>query len=366
MKRIRFILLVLSVIIFSGVIANPTSAEVNKKVSVETKKNLTVVQITEKAISLHEVSTNGKIIKTMYSSPISKSLGDPWYFYNNMIYFSSLTQLSIYDVNNKKTIKIPNSKNCYPCGFFKSKPYILYCNYYEEGKEQKVYIYDYKTNKIVNTFDGYSPKIAAYDDTLYYMKIEKKTTDESFQADILIYSYSIGDKKATKRDTVGIDDEYTYDVTEISAQSKDFYTYRIYDEHEYRYYYTNKGEPSEFYAGGQGHAINQVNKEQYDLVFSEDKKTAAFAERNWNELTYIAYVDMVTKKRVDTKNFGSFPYIINSKVYFVSDPSFVNSKDENSEFRQIESYAIYEYDPKTNKTKNIISLSGKIGIISMK
>jgi len=147
-----------------------------------------------------------------------------------------------------------------------------------------------------------------------------------------------------------------YDVTEIVGLSRNFYCYRIYDEHEHRYYYYDN-EEKYFYSGG------EENKEQYNLTFSIDGKLAAYTERNWNELTYLVVVDVENDERIKTNIYGSFPHIINNKIYFASDPEFVTTEELSPEFRQIANWTLYCYDPEEKNLKEIKRFTEQIQFI---
>jgi hypothetical protein len=124
-----------------------------------------------------------------------------------------------------------------------------------------------------------------------------------------------------------------YGVTEVVALSGSRVAYRIYDEHEYRYY--ERGRPLFERKTGEP-------REQFDLTVSRDGQRAAFAERHWNELTYIVIADVNKGTRANTPYYGSVPVVDRELVLFASDPSFVQTSEP--EFRQIGVWAIYAYD----------------------
>jgi hypothetical protein len=132
-----------------------------------------------------------------------------------------------------------------------------------------------------------------------------------------------------------------YKVMEVVPLPNGGYTYRLYDEHEYRYY---KGDGEAFYPG-LGHHIDSdsghVSTEQNSLIVSADGRLAAYTERSWNQLTALVVIDLAHGRRTQTHFYGSFPRIYGDYVVFVSDPSFVLGSDLS--FRQIKQFAIYSY-----------------------
>ncbi len=99
------------------------------------------------------------------------------------------------------------------------------------------------------------------------------------------------------------------------------------------------------------------SKEQYDLVLSGNGSWAAFAERNWGELTYLVIVDREAKRREQMPFYGSFPAWFGDTLLFASDPDFVRTEDPS--FRQIENFAVYAYRPRTNSLCRVAAaLSG--------
>jgi hypothetical protein len=125
-------------------------------------------------------------------------------------------------------------------------------------------------------------------------------------------------------------------VSDLIALDAKTVAYRIYDEHEHRYYRLNG---DAFFPGA---SYPPDPREQYDLGFSPDGKLATYAERRWGELTYLVIVDLLSRKRTEAKVFGSCPKAVPGAVYFLSDPTFVQTK--HRAFRQIRSFALYRYD----------------------
>jgi hypothetical protein len=157
------------------------------------------------------------------------------------------------------------------------------------------------------------------------------------------------------------DCDSSLDVTEVVGRSREDFVYRVSEEHEHRYLWPD-GTP--FYSGGHGHMKTGADggagmgnaKEQYDLSFSGDRRFGAFAERNWNELTYLVLVDLERRRRLELPYYGSFPVVREGLLFFSSDPAFVLAKPlphheptdgeahEGLAFRQIASWALYAYD----------------------
>jgi hypothetical protein len=290
--------------------------------------------------------------------------------------------------------------SCFPSGFLSGANILFYVRETKPGEEFQIELFDYFTDRIVKTIKGYSPVKSAIGDYIYYIlpeiiqasinneeELEKdepafeeslNETDtiidgetegtEAQEPDINdkylrhLYKYDFKNDSIIKLATIKMDDFYKYDVDEIVALSDSFYCYRIYNEHEYRYYYLENSVENMFYPLPDSLEIDIHEwKEQFGLVFSKDGKYAAYTERNWNELTYLVVLDLLKQERIQTPYFGSFPEIIGDKVYFISDPEFVNGK--NREFRQIKNFALYSYEILTSQLKRIKNFKGELNIL---
>jgi hypothetical protein len=152
-----------------------------------------------------------------------------------------------------------------------------------------------------------------------------------------------------------------YAVTNVEAFARDRFVYRIYDEHEYRYY----DQDGRKFSSGRGPGANwdgpgSLHKEQFDLAVSPDRHFAAFTERNWNELTYLVVMDLASRKRITTRFYGSAPGIYGDYVAFMSDPKFV--RGGNLAFRQIKTYAVYAYHVPTGTLCEVAQYAGVVQV----
>jgi hypothetical protein len=206
-----------------------------------------------------------------------------------------------------------------------------------DAPQPRIRVLDYVSGQTITTFDGYSPSVAPDDSILFLQPSES-------HADIM--RWNGGEPALVKR--IELSQDGPYGVSEVVSVSRDRFVYRIYDEHEYRYYDNND---APFFAGS-----GDSPKEQFDLVVSADGRRAAFTERNWNELTYLVVLDLVDEQRVDTRFYGSFPTIYGDYVAFVSDPAFVHGGDVD--FRQVAEFAVYAYHVPTGTLCNVATYPG--------
>jgi hypothetical protein len=248
-----------------------------------------------------------------------------------------------------------DSEKCIPEGFVTNRPWFLgTCT--KTGKEMKdpsdrVVIWDQESGRRLKELPGYAPVTAAADDTIYF----QRKTDASH---IQVLRLLPAETEPTVIETVETAypyDGHPYDVVGITAYDAKVVTYRIYDEHEYRFYLPG-GKP--FFPGRLYGGYPPEPREQYDLTFSLDGHFAAYTERRWNENTYLVVVDLRTRKRTETKVFASFPRIVGSTIYFVSDPSFV--RDTKRHFRHIISYALYRYDIASGEVAQMARFGGMV------
>jgi hypothetical protein len=203
---------------------------------------------------------------------------------------------------------------------------------------------DVLRDSLVASFDGYEFNVAP-DGSVLFLRSAKPpsptdSTDHLSPAYIDIMRWTRRGAKQLRRVELSAEGG-PYRVMEVVSLPNGGYTYRVYDEHEYRYY---DGDGKPFYPG-LGHHIDSdsghVSKEQNSLIVSADGRLAAYTERSWNELTALVVIDLVQGRRTQTHFYGSFPRIYGDYVVFASDPSFVLGGDLS--FRQIKQFAIYAY-----------------------
>jgi hypothetical protein len=214
-------------------------------------------------------------------------------------------------------------------------------------------VVDFTTGHTVAKLTGYSPSSSPDGSVLFLRAAAPPDGGLAPYVDIMRW-----DGRATMRvKRIPLSEQGgPYSVREVVAISRDRFVYRIYDEHELRYYDQN-GAPFFKGVGPIKHEVyGAEHKEQFDLALSADRRRAAFTEREWNELTYLVVVDLVAKKRKATRYYGSFPAIYGDYVAFASDPSFVRGGDVA--FRQIKKYAIYAYHVPTGTLCEVAKYKG--------
>ena len=213
---------------------------------------------------------------------------------------------------------------------------------------------DYQQARIVTRLDGRAPAVTSDGGVLFLRNGGRRKAGAGSQPPtgyVGIYKYRHGQTKELKR--VELNPDYLYDVTEVVSLEDGKFLYRVYDEHEYRYY---DQDDKPFFPGSDGHYRSPesnshhmgASKEQYHLRISGDGRLAVFAERNWNELTYLVAIDLVSRIRRELPVVGSFPTTLGRRIVFSSDPSFVAANESARKFRQIADWALYAYDLDTN------------------
>jgi hypothetical protein len=244
------------------------------------------------------------------------------------------------DLRRGETRSIPGANELVAPAFVGTQPWVvgeLRSPPGSDAPQPRIRVLDYISGQTITTFAGYSPSVAP-DDSILFLQPSESHVD--------IMRWNGGDPALVKR--IEISENGPYGVPDIVAVSRDRYAYRIYDEHEYRYYDHND---APFFAGS-----GDSYKEQFDLVVSADGRRAAFTERNWNELTYLVVLDLVDEQRVDTRFYGCFPAIYGDYVAFVSDPAFVRGGD--LAFRQVAEFAVYAYHIPTGTLCEIATYPG--------
>ena len=230
------------------------------------------------------------------------------------------------DLRTAETRAIPGASDLVGPAFVGAQPWVVSELRFSPGPDTllpRIRVLDYVSGETIATFDGYSPSVAP-DDSISFLRPSETHID--------IMRWNGKDPTLVKR--IAVSEDGPYNVSEVVAVSRDRFVYRIYDEHEYRYY-DNEGAP--FFEDSK----DDSHKEQFNLVVSGDGHRAALTERNWNELTYLVVLDLVDEQRIATQLYGSFPAIYGDYVAFVSDPDFVRGGD--LEFRQIAEFTVYAY-----------------------
>lgn len=316
-----------------------------------------VGQINDKTVEIVELDNENKPT-VIYSSPNLDTL--PVCSKGEYVFFNSIG-LSIGNLKEKTFINLNETGSYFVGGFFKNKSLVYYNRQQNEESELEIVLYNYEKKEIEKVLVGFHPSLSIKDDFLYFMRAEIDTSKAEIEYLRHIYKYSSQTDEVSLVTTLVLSEHGKYDITDVVAVSENEYYYRVYDEHEYRYYSDWTGEEKMFYSGGHGHFLDANNKEQYDLCFSSDMKFAAFAERNWNELTYIVVVDLEKGKRYELDSYGSFPYFHGQRLYFISDPEIINTKDVS--FRQVQDYALYYLDLNDMEAKLALDFEFGIQII---
>jgi hypothetical protein len=319
---------------------------------------LLIGHLHDEKIDIIEYSIDGSISE-IYTDGDRNRI--PEYYKDGLILIQS-PGLSILNLKSNSFFEIgEKSELHFVGGFFKTKPWFFYSRMITENSMPETVIYDYKLNKIFKVIDGFYPDLSIKDDNLFFMQAEIDSTgnETKYFRDILRYDPKLDSIVFVTRHELS---EYSkYDITEVKSISSNKYYYRVYDEHEYRYYLDYRGEEQAFYSGGHGHYIDGLNKEQYDLCFSSDGRYAAFTERNWNEITYIVLIDLKQGKRYELKAYGSFPMFHGDRLYYISDPDFYNTDDVS--FRQIKDYALFYVNLSTREAKMAYDFEGGISFV---
>jgi len=325
--------------------------------------NVFVFDLKEDSLEVMEISPAGETVSKPYSS--NKKDWIPVHVYQDYILFGyigseKLDKVALYDIKQKKFEIIPDTADCVAEGFIKNSNLAIYTRTVVPDNEYRIEFYDYIKKRVVKILAGYGPSCSIFDDIVYFISSETIAEKDGNPKEYRhLNKYDVKADSIRKVQSIELGDYFNMDVTEVVGLSKDFFCYRISDEHEYRYYY-HKDKEYPFYSGGQGHMINGNNKEQFDLRFS-DSGFAAFFERDWNSLTYLVVVDLEKKQRTETKYYGAYPFIKDATVYFMSDPSFITT--DSSGFRQIEKFELFSYDCHTHKLKKIKSFKGHAEVV---
>ena len=242
-----------------------------------------------------------------------------------------------------KETSLASSEKCAPDRFFTNRPWFVgTCRKGDEKfgeSANRIVIWDQQTGSILKEMPGHFATAAVADDSIVFLR----TAGED-RVDVLRYDPTLAEPTVLDRVEL-VEEGGPYAVEEVTALDAKTLAYRIYDEHEHRYY-TPGGKM--FFPGK---SYPQDPREQNSLTFSANGRLAAYTERQWNELTYLVVVDLQAKRRTETKFFGSFPKIVGAAIYLVSDPAFVQTK--NRRFRQIKNFALYRYDVATGELTQV-------------
>lgn len=326
-------------------------------ISAQESKRILLCNILENKVEIVELINDSN--KIIYSSqkkdtiPISCK-GDYVLFNTPGIALYNLKDQSVFNLQEK-------SYKYFIGGLYKNQDILYYSRQKDSIAEPEIVLYDYKNKKIIKLIEGYDPKLSTKEDCLYFLKAKSDSSKSEIKDFRYIYKYQFDLDKVSRLKTFELDGYNIGEITEVVGINDNDFVYGVYNEHEIRYFNNVSGKMKEFYSGGHGHSLDGINKEQFDLCFSPNNEYAAFSERNWNELTYMVLIDLVNKKRHEIKKYGAFPYLTNEKMYFISEPEMVETK--NIEFRQIKNYVLYSLDLKTEKVEQVIDLDGGIYII---
>lgn len=310
-----------------------------------------------------ELSSGRKEIKEIYSFAGNPPSLPAFSAANDMLIFKKAkgTVFLVVDVRGRAIRELTKTENCDFPAFTRSKDILFFiCDTNpkeadDKKKNWEVQLFDLSKMNIIKKVSGTSPAMALKEDAIFFLG--------NFDVKKQAIPLKILDLKTLKEETmkeVTLSSEGgPYEVTEILGFSRFEYFYKIYDEHEYRFY--RQDDNALFRPSAKGK--EEPYKEQYDLTISDDGKLAAFTERNWNELTYLVVGDAKSGSFYRTNIFGSFPTIDSNTVYFFSDPAFVKAKFTSTEFRQIKQFTLYAYEPKTKALSEIRRFKGIAGFL---
>jgi hypothetical protein len=257
----------------------------------------------------------------------------------------SEAQIILYDTVTKQSTKLLGSGGAQPGRFFKKRKALLIVRRVDPDTPGKFGIYDLDQQRIVREFEGSTADISVLDDSVFVAR-----RPSASQLDVYRYLPEADELRKVKG--LALDDFEQGDVNEVIGLSRDTFVFRASGEHEHRYY-ADDGEP---FFKGQGPRAGCCYQEQYSLTFSDDGRFAAYAERDWGELTYFVFINMHTNQRKAVPAYGAFPRILDGKLYFMSDPSFVRT--QKPDFRQIEKYTLYVFDPKSGSISALRHFGG--------
>lgn len=256
-----------------------------------------VVQLAGDRASVKEIELNGRLVRTWVEHQRKLRPG------------IDVTRKLAVDVDGLRDVEkgtvtpIPEAERWVWPVFVPGKPWIV--SPLADADPPEIEVFDFSRGKVAVKLSGDAPSLSPAG-TLFYL--------EPARSHVVIRRYRNG--KSEKVKTIELNEEGgPYDVTEVVPFSDHEFVYRVYDEHEYRYYDRRDrpfslGSDGGHYADPETGEINQgPSKEQFDLTVSLDRKHVAFTERNWNELTYLVVVDRRSKRRTQTSYYGSFPAI---------------------------------------------------------
>jgi len=233
---------------------------------------------------------------------------------------------------------LPIEKEAFDSKFF-DENLLVYS--YSEGESEKKYktvFFDTKSMEQKKIMDGYKYVESLTGNSIYYLERNWITLVKDS-----VSINRIRNNNSTELLKIELG-EWIYDITDLVALNDKDFIFRIYDEHEYRYYKNDLKNP--FFPGK-----NKSHTEQYGLVISKNGKFACFRERNWNELSRIIIIDIENNKRIDTNFIGAFQTFKDNKLYFISDPNLLITEDLT--FQKFSKYSLYELDLNTMKQEKI-------------
>jgi hypothetical protein len=297
-------------------------------------ETVVINEFREGALLLHQVKLDGTLVKTLFQQ--AEHVRPGLDFERGL----AVGKEGLFELDSGAITGLPQAKRWTYPEFVRGKNWIVSpLQPSSQGAPPLIEIFDYWKKRAVQTLPGYWPSLGPSGELLF-LRAEREHVD--------VMRYVAGNSRRLKRIDLS-EPGGPHEVSEVVAMGGDDFLYRISDEHEHRYYRAND---QPYFPGDEGHFFDRKtgssrggrSKEQYSFVLSGNGAWAAFAERNWNELTYFVIIDRKARQREQTSFYGSFPAWFGDRLLFASDPEFVRT-DEPS-FRQIVNFAVYAYEPR--------------------
>ena len=277
-------------------------------------------------------------------------------FANNKIYFSSNDSLACLNENLKEQILLSKEGTQYHSPKCSSDgKYLSVTAWDKEQKRGYIEIYNTKSYKRLWRWEGECASWMKGRNVIIY----RLCTGEEYTERIDIYIRNIDEKplkpKLILSEEVGT---YTYDLTEpqiVGPSPKDF-VFRVYDEHEYFYYFREIGKSFVLSRNGKELKHHNIyaakmgpNLEQGQLSMSPDGNYAIMNEHPWNTSPSLYLVDIKTRDSWKIANGFNPVWSEDSKaIYFNKDPLHYAEHEESIKQGRIfpeklNGYEIYVY-----------------------
>lgn len=237
------------------------------------------------------------------------------YIHNQIMYGYYDRSLGLFNLETKEIIRIPDSWDSSPEGFYKSKPYVVYSNPINGKIQGEICIYDYQKQVVVKKIAGSYPSISLLDDTLYFVR-NKSGHDGEGESTIL--SYDIDADLIEERKTIKITKNAYASVWNIIPISADKYIYSFHYSNEKSWlsrYYSNvdtySNIPSEF-------TYSPPLIDQSDICLASDGTFFCYTEDKYEDVNrLILNIDNSIKSI--SYNDARWTQINKNGIYFIGD-----------------------------------------------